>query len=49
MNECTRLQRARDGVVGRDTVLQAGKSPLRFPMVYLEFFICIILPAALLF
>jgi len=47
LNECTSLQRARGGVVGRGTALQAGKSPLRFPMVYSEFFIDVILPAAL--
>jgi hypothetical protein len=33
--------------VGWDTVLQAGRSRVRFPMVSLEFFIDIILPAAL--
>ena len=35
------------GVVGRGTALQATKSQVRFPIVSLEFFIDIILPAAL--
>jgi hypothetical protein len=35
------------GVVGLGTALQAGRSRVRFPMVSLEFFIDIILPAAL--
>jgi hypothetical protein len=35
------------GAVGWGTALQAGKSRVRFPMVSLEFFIDIILPAAL--
>jgi len=35
----------RGGAVG--TALQAGRSRVRFPMVSLEFFIDIILPAAL--
>ena len=38
---------ARCGTVGWGTVLQAGRSWARFPMVSLEFFIDIILPAAL--
>jgi hypothetical protein len=38
---------ARGGAVGWGTVLQAGRSRIRFPMVSLEFFIDIILPAAL--
>jgi len=38
---------ARDGAVGWRTALQAGRSRVRFPMVSLEFFIDIILPAAL--
>jgi hypothetical protein len=35
------------GAVGWDTALQAERSRVRFPMVSLEFFIDIILPAAL--
>ena len=38
---------ARDGAIGWGTALQAGRSRVRFPMVSLEFFIEIILPAAL--
>jgi hypothetical protein len=38
---------ARCGAVSWGTVLQAGRSRVRFPMVSLEFFIDIILPAAL--
>jgi hypothetical protein len=38
---------ARGSVVGWDTALQVGRSQVRFPMVSLEFFIDIILPAAL--
>jgi hypothetical protein len=38
---------ARGGVVGLYTALQAGGSRVRFPMVSLEFFIGVILPAAL--
>ena len=38
---------ARGGAVGWGTALQVGRSRLRFPMVSLEFFIDIILPAAL--
>ena len=38
---------ARGGAVGSATALQAGRSRVRFPMVSLEFFIDIILPAAL--
>jgi len=34
------------GAVGWDTALQAGRSRVLFPMVSLEFFIDIILPAA---
>jgi len=37
----------RGGAVGRGTVLQAGRSRVRLPMVSLEFFIGVILPAAL--
>jgi hypothetical protein len=35
------------GAVGRGTALQAGRSRVRFPMVSLDFFIDIFLPAAL--
>jgi len=38
---------ARGGAVGWRTALQAGRSRVRFPMVSMEFFIDIILPAAL--
>ena len=38
---------ARGGAVGCGIALQAGRSRVRFPMVSLEFFIDIILPAAL--
>jgi hypothetical protein len=38
---------ARGGAVGWDTAIQAGRSRARFPMVPLDFFIHIILPAAL--
>jgi hypothetical protein len=38
---------ARGDTVGRGTALQAGRSRVRFPMVSLEFFIDIILPAVL--
>jgi hypothetical protein len=38
---------ARGGVVGWGTALQAGRSWVRFPMASWEFFIYIILPAAL--
>ena len=37
----------RGGAVGRGTALQAGRSRVRFPIVSSEFFIDIILPAAL--
>ena len=37
----------RGSAVGGDTALQVGRSRVRFPMVSLEFFIDIILPAAL--
>ena len=37
----------RGGAVGLDTALEAGSSWVRFPMVSLEFFIDIILPAVL--
>jgi len=37
----------RGGAVGRGIGLQAGRSRVRFPMVSLEFFIDVILPAAL--
>jgi hypothetical protein len=38
----------RGGAVGWGTALQAGRSRVRFPMLSLDFFIDIILPAALL-
>ena len=38
---------AQGDAVGWGTALQTGRSPVRFPMVSLEFFIDIILPAAL--
>ena len=38
---------ARSGAVGVGTALQAGRSWVRFPLVSLEFFIDIILPATL--
>ena len=38
---------ARGGAVGGGTTLQARRSRVRFPIVLLEFFIDIILPAAL--
>jgi hypothetical protein len=41
------LYGARGGAVGRGITLQAGRSRVRFLMVSLEFFIDIILPAAL--
>jgi len=37
----------RGGAVGRGTALQAGRSRVPFPMVSLNFFFDIILPAAL--
>ena len=37
----------RGGAVGSGTALQAGRGRVRFPMMSLEFFIDIILPAAL--
>jgi len=40
-------KRARGSAVGRGTALQVGRSRVPFPMVSLEFFIDIILPAAL--
>ena len=39
--------RVRGGAVGSGTVIEARRSRVRFPMVSLEFFIDIILPAAL--
>ena len=38
---------ARGGAVGWGTALQAGRTRVRFPMLSLEFFIQIILPAVL--
>ena len=40
-------RRARGSAVGWGTALQVGRSRVRFPMVSLEFFIDIILPASL--
>jgi hypothetical protein len=37
----------RGGTVSCGTVLQAGRPPVRFPMVLLEFFNDIVFPAAL--
>jgi len=42
-----KLMGARGGAVDSGTALQTGRSGVRFPMVSLEFFIGIILPAAL--
>jgi hypothetical protein len=42
-----KIRGTRGGAFGWGTVLQAGRSRVRFPMVSLEFFIDIILPAAL--
>jgi hypothetical protein len=36
---------ARGGAIGLGTALQAGRPRIRFPMVSLEFFIDVILPA----
>jgi hypothetical protein len=41
------IKQMRGGAVGSGTALQAGRSWVRFPMVSMEFFIDIILPAAL--
>ena len=38
---------AAGGAVGSGTALQVGRSRVRFPMMSLEFFLDIILPAAL--
>jgi len=38
--------KARGGTIGRGTALQAGESRFWFPIVPLEFFIIITLPAA---
>ena len=46
-NRTTTITGARGGAVGWGTALQVGRSRVRFPMVSLEFFIDIILPAAL--
>ena len=43
----TLTEGARGSAVGRGTALQVGRSRVRFPMVSLEVFIDIILPAAL--
>ena len=44
---CTHMGYAVAQLVGWNTVLKAGRSRVRFPMVSLEFFIDVILPAAL--
>jgi hypothetical protein len=41
------LRGARGNVVGRGTILQAGRSRVRFPMRSLDFSVDLILPAAL--
>ena len=46
-NTLLNIKGARGGTVGWGTALQAGRSRVRFPMVSLEFFIDIILPATL--
>ena len=38
---------SRGGTVGSGTMLQPGRTRVRFPMLLLEFFIDILLPAAL--
>jgi hypothetical protein len=46
--QCVKCFRgAYDGAIGWGTALLAGRSWVRFPMVSLDFFIDIILPAAL--
>ena len=44
---CNNNHSTRGGAVGWDTALQAGRLHVRFPIASLEFFIDIILPAAL--
>jgi len=41
------MEGARGSAVGWGTALQTGRAQVQFPMVSLEFFIDIILPAAL--
>jgi len=41
------MKRQRGGAVSGGTALQAGRLRFRFPMVSLEYFIDILLPAAL--
>ena len=41
------VQRARGGAVGSSTALLGGRVRIRFPMVSMEFFVELILPAAL--
>ena len=43
----THILSLRGGAVGWGTALQVGRSRVRFPMVALEFFVYIIIPAAL--
>ena len=47
LSQCRIPHGARGSAVGWGTALQAGRSRVRFPMVSLEIFIHIILPAAL--
>jgi len=47
IDNCILLHGACRSVVGGVTALQVGRSRVRFPMVSLEFFIDVILPAAL--
>jgi hypothetical protein len=44
---CVPLPFKRGSAVGRGTALQGGRSRVRFPIMSLEFFIDVILPAAL--
>ena len=46
-SHCFHTLEARGSAVGWGTALQVGRSRVRFPMMSLEFFIDIILPAAL--
>ena len=47
VQECRFIGHAAGSAVGKGTVLQAGRSRIRFPVASLAFFIDIILPAAL--
>ena len=47
MNDISAAKGYGGGAVGLSTALQVGRSWIRFPMLSLEFFIDIILPAAL--